>query len=61
MALANTQNPKEDPVYIHVYAAASSPPQKRILKKKEEKQHHRNHKTREGRELEAKGRSSSIN
>ena len=60
MALANTQNPKEDPVYIHVYAAASSPSQKRTLRKKK-KQHHRNHKAREGRELEAKGRSSSIN
>ena len=35
MALANTQNPKEDPVYIHVYAAASSPSQKRTLEKKE--------------------------
>ena len=60
MDLANTQNPKRETlyIYIHVYAAASSPPQKRILKKK---QHHRNHKTREGRELEAKGRSSSIN
>ena len=34
MALANTQNPKKDPVYIHVYAAASSPSQKRTLKKK---------------------------
>ena len=34
MALANTQNPKKDPVYIHVYAAASSPSQKRTLRKK---------------------------